>query len=90
MHLVLTQTSEAGRLRFICFRADRFHVGALTLLTKHILDRVDFSAVTAMPGGRTETREEVLLLLYQFVSTEYTSMHIDLVLLVVIVGLSSN
>lgn len=55
MQQLAIQTSDGGRLRFICFRADWFDARALTLLTQHILDRVDFCTVKATPGGRTET-----------------------------------
>ncbi len=61
MYQETTQTSDGGWLRFICFRAEQFQARVLTLLTQHILNRVDFSAVKATPGERTETGKEGLL-----------------------------
>lgn len=56
------QTSDSGRLRFICFRADQLQARALTLLTQHVVDRVGFSAVQATPGGTETERGTVRLL----------------------------
>lgn len=57
MHQETAQTSDGGRLRLVCCRVDGFQARALTLLTQHILDRVDFSAVKATPSGRTATEQ---------------------------------
>jgi len=56
MHRDTTQTSDGGGLRFICFGAAQLQPRPLTLLTQHILQGVDFGAVKATPGGRTDKR----------------------------------
>lgn len=53
MYKKTTQTGDSGRLTFIWFRAEGLQTRLLTLLTQHILNRVDFSTVKATPGGRT-------------------------------------
>lgn len=44
-------------VRFICFSTDGFCTRYLAPFAQHILDRVDLSAVKAMPSRRTEKLE---------------------------------